>query len=144
MMKGKKTSVAHYIEQQIAISGIPQKEIAAAMGYNNPNVITMFKQGRTKLPINKVGPCAQALKVDPVHLLKLALSEYMPDTYEAIEQLIGKTMISESDQRLLKVVHEATGGYDLALTGAEHRAKLTKVIRDIVSEENPTTIRAKK
>jgi hypothetical protein len=144
MKKGSKTSVAHYIEQQIAISGISQKEMAGAMGYENPNVITMFKQGRTKLPITKVGPCAKALKVDPVHLLRLVLSEYMPDTYSAIEELIGKTLISDSDQKLLKLVHEATGSYDLTLNSAEHRAKLTKVIREIVSEENPTTIRAKK
>ena len=47
MVKQKKISVAAYINMQIAVSGVQQTEIAAALGYSKPNVITMIKQGKT-------------------------------------------------------------------------------------------------
>lgn len=142
MTKGKITSVADYIDRQIDISGVPQKEIAAALGYSNANVITMFKQGRTKLPITKVGPLAKVLGVDTVHLLRIVMNEYMPETYAALEEMIGQSLVTEGEMQVIRIIRENAGDKELALTRAEHRNMLAKVIRDIANEENPTTVRA--
>ena len=76
--------VAKYISACIKASGKKQYEIALEAGFDSPNVITMIKQGKTKLPINKIGVMSKALEIDPVYLLKLCLSEYQPETYAAI------------------------------------------------------------
>lgn len=116
MIKSKRITVADYLAQQIAISELSQKEIAERIGYDRPNIITMFKQGTTKLPINKVGPIAKALNVDPVYLLRLVLGEYMPETWEAIEQVMGKAnMVSEHDLEILQHMRKKTKNFDIDL-----------------------------
>jgi hypothetical protein len=80
----KAMRVADYLAQQIILCGKSQKEIAEEVGYEKPNVITMMKQGHTKIPIVKVGAFARALEVDPAYLLRLVCMEYMPETWAAI------------------------------------------------------------
>lgn len=76
--------VAKFVSEKIQMIGKSQKDIAEQAGFDKPNMITMIKQGRTKLPIAKIGPLAIALETDPVHLLKLCLSTYHPETWKAI------------------------------------------------------------
>lgn len=80
----KAMRVPDYLAQQIILCGKSQKEIAEEVGYEKPNVITMMKQGHTKIPIVKVGAFARALEVDPAYLLRLVCMEYMPETWAAI------------------------------------------------------------
>jgi len=55
-MTKPKLTVAQYLTMKIDESGKTQREIATEVGYDAANVITMFKQGSTKLPLNTVGP----------------------------------------------------------------------------------------
>ena len=87
MAASKKPTVAEYLAAQIALSGKSQADIAREVGYDRPNVVNMMKQGVTKLPINKISAFAKALKVDPAHLLRIVMSEYLPETWEAIQEL---------------------------------------------------------
>lgn len=64
-------TVAEFIADKFAESEQIQREVAEQCGFENPNVITMFKTGAAKLPLSRVGPLAKALKVDPAHLLRL-------------------------------------------------------------------------
>ncbi|MGZ9053126.1 MAG: helix-turn-helix domain-containing protein [Rhodoplanes sp.] len=65
-------------KQITAISGVKsQREIAAELGYERPNIISMMKRGETKLPLDKVPALAKALHVDPAHLFRLALEQQM-------------------------------------------------------------------
>ena len=75
----KAKSVAEYVSWQINLCGKSQVQIAQEIGFDKPNVITMIKQGKTKVPVNKIGSMAKALEVDPVFFMKLCLQEYMPD-----------------------------------------------------------------
>lgn len=131
MKNGKSISVAAYIRMQIAISGVAQKDIAEALGYDNPNVITMFKQGKTKLPINKVGPLAKVLGVDAVHLLRLVMTEYCPDTWQAIQHLIGKSLITTNEMEIIEVVRNTCGAVDLELKDKAERSALAAIVEDI-------------
>lgn len=131
MKNHKKLSVAEYIDLQIAISGVSQKEIADALDYENPNVITMFKQGKTKLPINKVGPLAKVLGVDAVHLLRLVMTEYCPDTWQAIQHLIGKSLITTNEMEIIEVVRKTCGAVDLELKDRAERSALAAIVEDI-------------
>src|SRR5262245_9342616 len=128
---GKRVTVAAYLDAQIAMSDKSQRQIADEVGYDRPNVITMIKQGRTKLPINKVGPFAKALGVDPVHLLRITMSEYMPDTWATIEKLIGHNLVTANELRIIEVIREASGGLDVELNEQQMRdvAKITREAR---------------
>lgn len=143
-MKKQKLSVAEYLSQQIALSGVPQTEIAEALNYEKPNIITMFKQGKTKIPLNKVAPLAKILGIDAVFFLRMVMTEYSPETLEVIESLIGKNIISESESVIVNICRSAADGADIQLTEermeqlrqlfSEWAAK-DKAIADVALEE---------
>lgn len=135
MTKHIKISVAAFIRLQIEASGVPQKDIAAALGYDKPNVITMIKQGRTKLPINKVGPMATALGVDPVHLLRLVMAEYWPGTWKDIQDLVGKSLVTENELAIIEIIRKACDPIDLSLERPAHRAAFIEVVYEIGYEQ---------
>lgn len=103
-----KMTVAQFLTIKINESGRSQKEIATEIGYDSANVITMFKQGLTKLPIDTVGPIARALNVDPVYLLRLVFKEYHPATFEAVEHALGTTIVTENERKLLDQFRRST------------------------------------
>ena len=50
-----------------------QREIAVAAGFVSVNILTMIKQGNSKLAMDRVATLAAALEIDPKYLLRLAL-----------------------------------------------------------------------
>jgi hypothetical protein len=74
------------ISDLINASEKTQRQIAYEIGYDRPNIITMFKQGTTRLPVDKVALLAVSLNADPIELLRLWLEEYEPQMLAAIEQ----------------------------------------------------------
>ncbi len=55
----ERKTVAEFLTHAITHSGKTQKLIADELGYDNPNIITMFKQGSSPVPLKKVGPLAK-------------------------------------------------------------------------------------
>lgn len=100
----KPKSVAEYIAWQITLCGKSQLEIAAESGFDKPNIITMIKQGKTKLPLSKVGRFAKAIGVDPLHLLKLCMSEYMEDTWKEVETIIGQPVLTQNELEVIEIM----------------------------------------
>jgi transcriptional regulator with XRE-family HTH domain len=105
-------TVAEFLADSIALINKTQSQIAAECGFDSPNVITMFKKGQTKLPINRVGPLAKALDVDPAHLLRLVLLEYLPDTWETIENTLQTTLLTANELEMVRAFREVTGDRD--------------------------------
>lgn len=103
--------VADFIVRRQAEVDVTNRELADAIGYHNPNVITMIRKGRTKLPIDKVKQFAAALGVDPVWLLRRVMHEYMPETLKVVEQCIGP-LTTNNERCVLEVWRHATGESD--------------------------------
>lgn len=100
-------TVAEYLTQQINLSGKTQQEIAREVGFPKPNVISMIKNGNTKLPISKIAPMAKALGIDPVHLFRIVMQEYDPDTWAIIEESILKQpVISANEYEIIQVMRQ--------------------------------------
>jgi transcriptional regulator with XRE-family HTH domain len=99
----KPGAVAEYLAQLIDRSQKTQREIAFKIGYTNPNIITMFKQGLTKVPIEAIPRLANALDEDPAFLLRMALREYMPDVLKTVEGTLGR-IITEDEQEILQAI----------------------------------------
>lgn len=107
-------SVAEFIADRLADSDKTQREIAQECGFERANIITMFKTGATKLPFNRIGPLAKALDTDPAHLLRLVMNEYMPETWEAIENILQSTVLTANELNLIRAYRLATGDNDTA------------------------------
>lgn len=125
----KKISIAEYISQQIAFCGKSQKDIAEEMGYTKPNIITMFKQGKTKIPVNKVPAFAKAIGVDQIHMLRLVMNEYMEDTWGVIELLLGGNLLSASERSVIDLLRKESEGLDIAPETEEERLELSKLFQ---------------
>ena len=108
----KKQTVAEFLTGKIDQSGKTQRDIAEEIGYDNPNVIIMIKQGHTKLPLTTVGSLARALDIDPAPLLRLVMLEYLPDTYRAIEDCLGTMILTEHERELVEVYRLCTKDSD--------------------------------
>lgn len=108
------TTVADYIADRLAESGKTQREVAEECGFEKPNIITMFKNGSTKVPLNRIGPLAKAIGADPAHLLRLVMNEYFPDTWEAVENIMQSTVLTANELALIRNYREMTGDNDAA------------------------------
>lgn len=86
------TPLAQYIERRV-LELKPKKsqgEIASEAGFPNPNMVTMIKNGTSKLALDRVPSMARALECDPAYLMRLALEQAVGDTAaQAIEDIYG-------------------------------------------------------
>jgi hypothetical protein len=76
------------IAELIDESDSSQCEIARALGYDNANIITLFKQGKTRVPQDKVVPLALVLGQDPGALLHHWFSAHMPGALADIKKYV--------------------------------------------------------
>lgn len=132
----KPRNVAEYISWQIQLCGKSQTEIAREVGFDKPNVITMIKQGKTKVPLAKIGSFAKALEVDPVHFMKLVLAEYLPDLLETIQTITNQPVISQNELEFISVIRSANVVNPKLRTDVE-REKLRKFV-DTLKSDNET------
>jgi transcriptional regulator with XRE-family HTH domain len=124
------TPFHEYLDNQIAISNKSQRDIAEDLNYK-PNVITMIKQGRTKVPINKIEPLAKSLGVDPIHMLRLAMLEYQPDTWSAIEKIMGFA-VSDNEKHILTELRLLTGSKDLRMKSGDSSKRLEEFSKTLI------------
>jgi predicted XRE-type DNA-binding protein len=80
------------IDALITSSRKTQKQIAEELGYSNPNIITMFKNGTTRVPLDKVVMLARTLDCDPAELLREWFAAHMPGVLEEIEPFMGMAL----------------------------------------------------
>jgi len=128
----KTISVAKYLEHQLSVCGRSQLDISRDLGYSNPNIITMIKNGSTKVPLKKVALLAKSINVDPAYLLRLVMTEYSPETWEAIESILGdQELLSTQDYSMIRFLRESAGNYPLDMAIEENRIALAAAIRSI-------------
>lgn len=123
-----RTTVAEFIADRLAESDQTQKQVAEQCGFENPNIITMFKTGATKLPLNRIGPLAKALSADPAHLLRLVMLEYAPETWEAIENNLKSTVLTANELELVHAYRRVTGESDARAMVVDREAVLAIVV----------------
>ena len=107
-----RATVAEFLADRLAAIDKTQRQVSEECGFDNPNIITMFKTGQTKLPVNRIAALAKALDVNPVHLLRLVMLEYIPDVWESIENIMQSTVLSANELELVRAFREVTGDND--------------------------------
>jgi len=100
-----------------------QAEIASEAGFANANMMTFLKNGRNKVPLDRVPSLAKALEVDPAYLMRLALDQAVGATAaKAIIEIFG-TPATENERGWLNELRDASENTDPRLT-ARSRAAL--------------------
>jgi hypothetical protein len=112
---------------------ITQREIATVLGYDRPNIISMFKTGQTKVPFEKIPALAQVLSVDPTFLMQLALEQYWPDRFDILKPMFTR-MMTANEQALVDQLRAEAGGEDYKLP-EETLASIRELIAGTIARE---------
>lgn len=99
-----------------------QAEIAAQAGYTNANMITMIKQGSSKVALDRVPALARALETDPAFLMRLALEQAIGRTAaQAVVEVFGEP-VTANEVGWLQAIREASNNSDPRLTSRSQTA----------------------
>ncbi len=107
------TALCKFVTKQIAaLSGVKsQRVIAAEVGYDRPNIISMIKNGVTALPLDKVPAFAKALDVDPRHLFRLTVEQNHREIAGVAHEIFGN-IVTDNEMTLVRMFREVTGDRD--------------------------------
>lgn len=130
------SNVALFIQRRIEETGQTQKDIAFKVGFEKPNIITMIKQGKTRLPLDKVGLMANALETEPTQLFQLCMEEYQPATWKVIAPYMEGAM-TKDELQLLKSLRVWVGGPFLSALSEESKTHFNKFMASL---RTPATI----
>ena len=78
------STTARMIADAIEASGKTQREIATEICYERPNVVSMMNTGVMRLPLERVPAFAASTGIDAELLLRTAMLEYMPETWNVV------------------------------------------------------------
>ena len=100
-----------------------QRDIAMEAGFVNPNMMSLLKSGRTKMPLDRVPALAKALDCDARRLFLFALQQSGNETtLSAVEKIFG-TVVTRNELDWIEEIRDASGNGDPRLT-ARSRAAL--------------------
>lgn len=93
-----------------------QADIARQAGFPNPNMISMLKNGSSKLALDRVPSLAKALECDAALLFRMALEQLDTSTTDTAIQQIFRTIVTENEAAWLDAIRAASENTDPALT----------------------------
>jgi len=116
------TKMARFLDKRIDSlkDETSQREIAAAVGFRSANIISMFKTGETKVPLDKIPGLAKAIKVDPAHLMRLGLEQYWPDQMRTINEIF-QNLVTRAEMEIIEVYRSASTDRDPPVTEDQKR-----------------------
>jgi hypothetical protein len=93
-----------------------QQEIASAAGFKSVNMLSMIKDGKAKLPLERVIALAKALECDPRHLMRLALEQNL--TQPVLDEIFATSggLSTVNEQGILQEIRRLAGNSDPVLT----------------------------
>jgi transcriptional regulator with XRE-family HTH domain len=122
--------VSAFIASLIEKSGKSRKAIADEAGLGKPNMISMLKNGETKLPLARLGSFAKAVHTDPAQLLNLCLAEYYPNIWSAIKDHLESSATAD-ELRLVRAIRASTGSPYVACLHPDEQASFEDFLKRI-------------
>lgn len=126
------SKAALYLSTCIARSSKSQKQIALETGYPQPNILSMFKKGQTKIPVNAVIPLADAIGGDRLFLMRLVLEDHFPDCHEDLQNLIARgEPLTRNECAMLRTVRQTMKAMDIDMGDPEIVRELEQAMQRI-------------
>jgi hypothetical protein len=112
------TKLAKYVERRVLElkSRKSQLQIANEAGYPNPNMVTMIKNGTSKLALDRIPSMSRALECDPRFLMRMALDQAVGDTAAAAIIEIFGSPVTANELAWLQELRGASGDNDPRMT----------------------------
>lgn len=89
---------AQMLNEAIENSPLTQAEIAKRAGFPNPNVLSMMKNGLTKVPLARIPMLADALEIDRTPFIECALEEYYPEVHDVLTEMLGFPLTPDEEE----------------------------------------------
>jgi transcriptional regulator with XRE-family HTH domain len=86
-----------------------QLQVAKEAGFTHPNMLSMIKHGKSRLPLQKVPALAEALEIDPALLFRSALSEIWPGYERVVLRIFGDVLTLEEREMIAFMRHICDG-----------------------------------
>lgn len=103
--------------EELKLGGKTASDVAREAGYQHPNIVSMFRTGKTKVPLDKVMELARAMEVDPAILLGLALEQFWPKEAKGVSELLNR-IVTANEFAIIEHIRSASNHTDPELTAA--------------------------
>lgn len=97
-LTGKSYQLAEWLNRHLdTLTSQTNEQLAAELGYSRPNIISMWRTGRTRIPLDRISKIAKILKVDPLYLLPMWLEQYADEDLSG-ELIRGQQRMASEDE----------------------------------------------
>lgn len=127
----KPTPVHEILAFQLNASTKTQREIAKAIGYKRPNILSMMKTGETRIPIDVAPKLAKEIGLEPWLFTERCIAEYNPDLLNLLSQTFGCSL-SENERTMLKIIRDASDNQNPAIKTKDQAEALALFARSLL------------
>lgn len=131
-------TVAAFIDERLREISKTDRQVAQDAGLGSAHALKLMAKGDIKVPLDRVESLAEALDVDPADLLRLVMREYMPGTWNSIENIVGGLALTEDERAMVLAYRQVIKNGDD--NNIETKAKRSAAIAswDINPENRPS------
>lgn len=138
---GPGTAMANFLIEELPTLDMTNQEIADQLGYARPNIVSMWKAGRTKVTVDHILALSEMTGVDATYILALYLDQYVSewagvDRFKELATMVNR-LCTEEEYEIIRTVREARRYNSKPLTD-EQREGLAKLFAEpITTPEGP-------
>lgn len=112
--------------------GRTNEDVAGELGYRSPNMISMWRTGKTRVPLERIPDIARLMKVDVAALLNLWFEQSWGERSDAkqLMKLFGSRLLHDNELPLMEAVR-SVNKKGFAMTPDKLAA-----IKAVVADEN--------
>ncbi|MCR9222912.1 MAG: helix-turn-helix domain-containing protein [Hyphomonas sp.] len=113
---GKSFALAEWFNKNVDfLTDLTNEQLAEKLGYTRPNIISMWRTGRTRIPLDRLVPLSQILKVDISFMLPLWVEQYGGgEAYAAVMKALNNS-VSDNEMKLVEALRQTTKGRDFSV-----------------------------
>ena len=114
--------LSEFIDANWSTTGLTNDQAAGKFGVKAPNIISMWRTGRTAIPMARLPLIAELLRVDVAQLFVLWLKQYRlrddkvpPTLLEALE----RRLVTDNEAEVIRALRHASRNGDPEFSGAQ-------------------------
>ena len=85
-----KTETSQFLKASRKKAKVTQLQIAAHLGLENPQFVSLMENGHSKMPIKLINKYCEVLRIDPKQLKKVLINDYERGLNDIIENANSK------------------------------------------------------
>lgn len=114
--------LSEFLDANWGSTGLTNDEAASEFGFRAPNVISMWRTGRTAVPISRLPKIAELLGVDlvPLFIMWLKQARLRNDVVPAtLIEVLDRRLASANEAEVIKALRHATKNADPVFSAAQ-------------------------